>query len=195
MNPFNEQNSASNQSATPEPVLSLAVKIALGKAAILIREVMDLDGVGFLDAVPRGFASCSAHKTPTEIGNPFLNDSQIEPDGFEDDNSPKRTALARSLRYQPDPSLTATGRSPTETGVSMSSLSEIILQRLIQTYPRGHLFSADEYGPIDDHFCPGNKINTMESRRGQRKCSTHNLDATELFRVRPETRFLIFLRL
>ena len=66
VSPFDQQNLASNQKATSESAISLDGKIALGKAATLIREGTDTDGVGFLDAVPHGFAIHSARATQTE---------------------------------------------------------------------------------------------------------------------------------
>lgn len=194
-NPFEQQDLTPEPTTVREPVLSLTVRSALERAATLIRKAMDVDGVAFLDAAPHGFASRSSHSTSEVGADPFSAHSGGESDQLEDENPTTCTSLARSLRYQPNSAIMAAGKSPAETGVSSSPLSEAVLQRLIRRYPRGHIFSADEYGPIDERFCPGAKINAGKTKRARRRSSAYRHDLSEIFRLRPEARFMVFLPL
>jgi len=191
-NPFEQQELTPEHAALREPVLSLTVRKVLAGAAALIAEAMNVDGVAFLDAVTHGFASRSI---PENQHEPFLENEDGEFDQLDDDDSAKCTSLARAMRYQPDGVVLAAGKSPTDTEVSTSPLSESILQRLIRRYPRGHIFSADEFGPIDDRFCPGTNVGAARVQRSRRKGSVYSLDIAELFRLRPEARYIIFLPL
>lgn len=196
-NPFEQQELTPEDAAVKEPVLSLAVQMALARAATLIREGMDADGAAFLDAVPHGFASRSSQPTPDDQVGPFPTDNGGESEAAlaEDEDSAKCTSLARSMRYQPDPVVMAAGKSPVEPGVSHSPLAETVLQRLIRRYPRGHIFSADEHGPIDERYCPGKKFNSAKAKHHRRRSSVDRFDMSELFRLRPEARYMIFLPL
>ena len=191
-NPFEQQELTPEHAALREPVLSLTVRKALAGAASLIAEAMNVDGVAFLDAVTHGFASRSI---PENQHEPFLENEDGEFNQLDNDDSAKCTSLARAMRYQPDGTFLAAGKSPIDTEVSTSPLSESILQRLIRRYPRGHIFSADEFGPIDDRFCPGTNVGTARGQRSRRKGSIYSFDIAELFRLRPEARYIIFLPL
>ncbi|KAG7111945.1 Autoinducer 2 sensor kinase/phosphatase LuxQ like protein [Verticillium longisporum] len=72
-------------------------------------------------------------------------------------------------------------------------LPEATLQRLIRRHPRGHVFSADEFGPIDEHYGPGKPC--PSGRRASADSIGLTDDVSRLFSALPAAKYTIFLPL
>ena len=167
-------------------LVSSGVRQAISHAAELIRTSMDVDGVSFLDACPSSFASRSNQPAPGDQSkDPFQSDSPEEGDRDAEEPFMPTAVLAHSLR---DPDRYTI--RPEE-----SQLSEKQLQRLLKKYPQGHIFSADESGPIEERYGPGKQLRRNSGRQHVRRLSQSRLDADQLFRWLPNARFFIFLPL
>jgi hypothetical protein len=170
---------------TQESIVSTDVRTTFNRAATLIRDTMSMDGLIFLDACPSSFGSRSNHPSPHEREDPFQSDVTDDlPDTVE--NQVFCEMIAGSWTHD-------NGQQPLlNTG---KRLPEVIVQRFIRRFPRGHVFSADEYGPIDCHFGPGTnpKLRSEKVRRRTSSRAAHDID--ELFRFLPGARYIIFLPL
>jgi signal transduction histidine kinase/CheY-like chemotaxis protein len=168
-------------------IISVGVRQVFARAAELIRSSMALEGVSFVDACPSSFGSRSSQPKPHERhGDPFVSNDSAEEGGSESEDHYAPTAvLARSLRNQARYSFHP----------HASQLPEQQLQRLIRRYPLGHVFSADEFGPIEERYAPGQKRRTSPSRRHHRRQSRSRSDVEQLFRWLPDARFFVFLPL
>ncbi|KAK1750396.1 autoinducer 2 sensor kinase/phosphatase luxQ [Echria macrotheca] len=143
-------------------ISSANIKSAFFRAATTIRQAMHLDGLLFLDAVPSKYAD-----QPGDA---------VGPDGM---SGPFCAAIVQS---------SADGEH--ESG-SHTRLPEVVLQRLTQAFPRGHVFTADEFGPIDESYCPGRPY---PGKRTNRILQYHD-DVTALFRAIPSAKYIAFLPL
>jgi signal transduction histidine kinase/CheY-like chemotaxis protein len=163
--------------------ISTEVKDTLSKAALTIRDAMEMDGVTFFDAVPSSFASRSAHPTPAEQGDdPFeLGAANF----FADDTKEVYCAtLSQSVKSH---------GANEESSQPHLRMPEAMLQRFVRRYPRGHIFTADEFGPIDCRYGPGHAMRTI--RKSQERTTQHRDDIRTLFSFVPEARYIMFLPL
>ncbi|KAK5655151.1 hypothetical protein OQA88_6050 [Cercophora sp. LCS_1] len=74
---------------------------------------------------------------------------------------------------------------------SQPRLPETALQRLIGAYTRGTILSADEFGPIEDIYGPGQTFPGLRPGRG----AAQNADVEALFQLTPSARYVLFLPL
>jgi signal transduction histidine kinase len=170
--------------STQESIVSADVRTTFGRAASLIRDSMSMDGLVFLDASTSGFGSRSNHPTPHEREDPFQSDAADNlPDTGEDLVYSEMIAGSWISENEALPCLDPYIRLP-----------EAIIQRFIQRYPRGHVFSADEFGPIDDRYGPGTNSKLKPTVVGRRTARASK-DIEELFRFLPGARYIIFLPL
>jgi signal transduction histidine kinase/GAF domain-containing protein len=167
--------------ATQESTPSSDIGNTFSRAATTIREAMNLDGVIFLDAFPTGFGQLWNRPTPDNVAGQISQDVQAEVAGVTD-HSVSCEMIASSLGVLTE--------SQTQIKPE-NSLSEAALQRLIRRYPKGHVFSADELGPIDDRFGPGNSFRS--SQNGRRQSTQFNKVVEDLFTFLPGARYVIFL--
>ncbi|KIW00177.1 uncharacterized protein PV09_08218 [Verruconis gallopava] len=170
----------------PESTISEEVKKTFKRAAATITEALNTDGMMFIDAVPSGFGTRSNINTPYERpDDPFTSDAG-ESTGNETEDVVLPTYLAKYVQAHLKP---PANRPPDGHG----PIPEPMLQRWIKRYPRGHIFTADEYGPIDCRFGPGNSI--QKSRKARRRSSRVLTDVASLFEQFPHVRYIIFLPL
>lgn len=151
-------------------ISSANIKSAFYRAAATIREAMSMDGLVFLDAVPSSFIGRSTH----ELGTGHVDDDAAGPFCAE-------IVHSRAERAGPT--------SPTSPP---TRLPESILQRFIGKFPRGHLFSADVFGPIDESYSPGRRFPGLHPDEDGQQLRQ---DVLALFRMLPAARYIIFLPL
>lgn len=156
-------------------ISSANIKTTFFRAAGTIRRSMDMDGFMFLDAVP------SAYRDRSD--QPTLNSQPRTLHDYEE--GPFCSAIVKSC-------LGPTGENITHS--SQTRLPEVSLQRFIREFPQGKVFTADEYGPIDDSYGPGKRF---QSSRQQPDPATVRLkdDIDALFRVLPSAKYVVFLPL
>lgn len=155
-------------------ISSANIKTTFFRAAATIRRSMDMDGLMFLDAVPSSYADRSDQHT-------LSHEQDVSQDQVE---VPCCAAIVKSA-------LGPTGETITHS--SQTRLPEASLQRFIRAYPQGQVFTADEFGPIDDSYGPGKPF---QSRRlADRKSSRLRQDIEALFRVLPAAKYVVFLPL
>ncbi|KAK0649989.1 hypothetical protein B0T16DRAFT_324305 [Cercophora newfieldiana] len=154
-------------------ISSANIKSAFFRAARTIQQSMDLDGLVFLDAAPTMYVGPSDDSTVRDGGDC----SESETAG------PFCAAIVQSSAEQDG------GSTPQPPP---SRLPESTLQRLIRGFPNGHLFSADELGPIDESYAPGRAYPGMKAEPGSRQLRN---DMITLFRVFPEAKYIVFLPL
>lgn len=154
-------------------ISSANIKSAFFRAATTIRQAMDLDDLVFLDAAPT-----------TYVDQSDLSTGNTERGGRRGSTGPFcATIVHASIDAEPEvtpPSLT-------------TRLPELTLQRLIKHFPKGHVFSADELGPIEEGYAVGKRYPgyTVEPERDLR----FREDLLTLFSVFPLAKYIIFLPL
>jgi signal transduction histidine kinase/CheY-like chemotaxis protein len=170
---------------TPESTISEEVKRTFERAAAVISDAMNTDGMMFIDAVPSGFGARSEMNTPYEKQeDPFVSDTAESTSNEAEDVVLSKYLAKWTQPWCPKPQNSVEGHGP---------ISEPVLKRWIKRYPRGHIFTADEYGPIDCRYGPGNSI--LKTRRVRRRSSRVMNDVAELFEQFPHVRYVIFLPL
>lgn len=131
----NDQNVQTNSAIHPStPSRTLlpesrtgTVSDAFSRAATLIQEATDMDGIVFLDASPSGFST-------------RLNARSA--------NGPMNLPIAQTTKSSKTCEvLGASANSEQEPGMSGSNVPELFLQRLLRAHPQGSIFFADE---VDD---------------------------------------------
>ncbi|KAK4118613.1 hypothetical protein N657DRAFT_368423 [Parathielavia appendiculata] len=158
---------------------SAHIKAAFFRAASTIQRCMNLDGFMFLDAVPSTFTDRS--DTSNRDRQHPANDADEHGGTI---SGPFCTAIVRCLG--------GSGR-----GHAMRSpqtrFPEAALQRFIRKFPRGHVFSADEFGPIDETYGIGKRF--PGGRKGDRDSVALQRDVGVLFHGLPGAKYAVFLPL
>lgn len=152
-------------------ISSANIKSTLFRAAATIRRSMNMDGFMFLDAVPSSFADRSdqlasdrhIHDSREGVVGPFCA-------------TIVQASASQSGERQPRP--------------FQARLPEAALQRFIRRFPQGHVFSADEFGPIDEIFAPGKPF-PVDQRISEDNISLRN-DVSTLFRFLPTAKYIVF---
>ncbi|KAB5528795.1 hypothetical protein GE09DRAFT_396265 [Coniochaeta sp. 2T2.1] len=155
-------------------ISSANIKSTLYRAAVTIRQSMDMDGFMFLDAVPSSFVDRLA------------SDDQGDP-SQEDIVGPFCAAIVKSTASQQ------------ASHSSRTRLPEAALQRFIRRFPHGHIFSADEFGPIDEIYAPGKPWpvgrQTADLSGKPRPANADDVfrgDVSLLFRIIPDAKYIVF---
>ncbi|KAK0702140.1 hypothetical protein B0H67DRAFT_457048, partial [Lasiosphaeris hirsuta] len=156
-------------------ISSANIKSAFFRAAATIRQAMDMDGLMFLDAVPSTYFD---HSEPLALDATGRNAHYDEAAG------PFCAAIVQSAADHIEKPAT---QSP------QTRLPEAALQRFIRRYPRGHVFSADEFGPIEEIYGPGKPFPGV-SHTDRDNIRFRN-DVATLFHVIPDAKYIIFLPL
>ncbi|KAK4150482.1 hybrid signal transduction histidine kinase B [Chaetomidium leptoderma] len=150
---------------------SANIKTTFFRAAATIRRAMDMDGLMFLDAVPSSFVE--------------------RPD------QPSLDARRKSSHEGPFcPAIVKSALSPggeTFTHSSQTELPEGSLQNFIRAYPDGHVFTADELGPIDESYGVGKTFQSQPTADVESLRLRNDIAA--LFRALPAAKYVIFLPL
>ncbi|KAL2150521.1 hypothetical protein VTH82DRAFT_7084 [Thermothelomyces myriococcoides] len=172
--------SPSRSTSTPsEPskphgfISSANIKTTFFRAARTIRRTMDLDGLMFLDAVPSSYLD-----RPDQPSLDSRDTSRSQTEG------PFCATIVKSV---------AGHGTDAATHSNQLRLPEVSLQRFIQAYPRGHVFTADELGPIDDSYGLGKPYQSHPA--ADKKSLRLRSDITALFRNLPAAKYIIFLPL
>jgi signal transduction histidine kinase/ActR/RegA family two-component response regulator len=154
-------------------ISSANIKSTLYRAAVTIRKSMNMDGFMFLDAVPSSFADRSDQLA-------FDEQRDIS---REEVIGPFSAAIVQSTAG-------GSGERPSQPSQpSQTRLPEVALQRFIKRFPHGHIFSADEFGPIDEIYAPGKAWPTARDVDEDR-ILRH--DISTLFRVLPTAKYVVF---
>ena len=152
---------------------SANVKSIFFRAAHTIRQSMNMNGLMFVDAVPSAYIDRSdqAHHS-------------LERDAYEEVTGPFCSAIVQSCDEASPPS-------------PHIRLPEAVLQRFIRRFPHGHVFSADEFGPIEETYGPGKPWPGMTASDSD---NAHlRSDVATLFRALPPAgamhaaKYIIFL--
>ncbi|KAL2170746.1 hypothetical protein VTG60DRAFT_4494 [Thermothelomyces hinnuleus] len=149
------------------------IKTTFFRAAATIRRTMDLDGLVFLDAVPSSYLD--------RPDQPSL-----------DSKDPPRSPTEGPFCAVMVKSVAGHG-TDAATHSNQFQLPEVSLQRFIRAYPRGHVFTADELGPIDDSYGLGKPFQSRPA--ADKKSLRLRNDITALFRILPAAKYIIFLPL
>ncbi|TLD27913.1 autoinducer 2 sensor kinase/phosphatase luxQ [Venturia nashicola] len=176
-NPPSPTCSTLTATSTHASPVSAEVRDTLNRAATAIRDALDMDRVTFFDAVPSGFASRSAHPTPHED---LL--STDESDSF-----------ARETPQVYCATLSESTKSSQTGPPSALPMPEAMLQRLINRYPNGHIFTADSHGPIDCRYGPAHAMLNTQMPHG--RTSRVRADIRKLFSLVPNARYIVMLPL
>ncbi|KAK4464061.1 putative signal transduction histidine-protein kinase [Cladorrhinum samala] len=155
-------------------ISSANIKTTFFRAAGTIRRSMNMHGLMFLDAVPSSYIDRPDQQHLP--GQEHAPDDQVQ--------GPFCTTIVRCT-------LGPTGE--TVTHAPQTRLPEASLQRFIRAYPQGHVFTADEFGPIDDSYGLGKPFQSR--RKADRESRRLQNDITALFRVLPSAKYVIFLPL
>ncbi len=167
----------SSPSVTSEPhgfISSANIKTSFFRAAATIRRSMDLDGLMFLDAVPSSYVDRPDQPLPD-------SPAETSPDLFE---GPFCPAIVKSAIGPEGEAI---------THAAQTRLPEVSLQRFIRAYPKGHVFTADELGPIDDSYGVGKPYQSQRDA-DQESLRLRN-DIAVLFQVFPAAKYVVFLPL
>ncbi|KAK4246906.1 hypothetical protein C7999DRAFT_41704 [Corynascus novoguineensis] len=138
--------------------------------AATIQQTMDLDGLMFLDAVPSSYLD--------RPDQPSLDSREAPCNPAE---GPFCATIVKSIAGQ---------GTDAATHQNQFQLPEVSLQRFIKAYPRGHVFTADELGPIDDSYGVGKPFKSRLA--ADKKSLRLRNDIAALFRVLPAAKYIIF---
>ncbi|KAF2671501.1 hypothetical protein BT63DRAFT_423704 [Microthyrium microscopicum] len=163
--------------ASHESTISSDIRATFARAAKTIRDAMDMSGILFLDAAPTGFGLHLTQSSPEE------QEDQWQSMPVDDISTPDMANNACDI-------IAGSYETPL---MPEKHLPEVLLQRFLRRYPRGHVFSADEFGPIDCDYGPGAMPKTLKQHRRRSSRSQH--DVEELFAFLPNARYIIFLPL
>jgi signal transduction histidine kinase len=181
-----QTDSASNHKHGSHSTISYEVLEAFGQAAMLIRESMDMDGMAFLDACTTGFRQRST-------ASPLMTRAEVDVSESSDDADRAGVSLRNCA------SLACSVKDDHDSTPSAEphlTVPESLMERMTRKYPRGAIFSADEYGPILDKSSPHSEISQTDSMESERRRSSRiKLDVNLLFDVLPSARYIIFLPL
>ncbi|KAK3308128.1 uncharacterized protein B0T15DRAFT_98680 [Chaetomium strumarium] len=155
-------------------ISSANIKTTFFRAAAMIRRTMDMDGLMLLDAVPSFYVD--RPDQPSHDSPSWPSHEQAE--------GPFCAAIVKST-------LGAGGESVTHA--TQTQLPELSLQRFIRAYPEGHIFTADELGPIDDSYGVGKRFQS-KAEVDQESLRLRS-DIAALFRIVPAAKYVIFLPL
>ena len=172
---FPHPPSSPSDDSEPHGFISSAnIKTSFFRAAATIRRSMDLDGLMFLDAIPSSYMDRPDH--------PLLDSPAETPhDLFE---GPFCPAIVKSAIGPGGEAI---------THAAQTRLPEVSLQRFIRAYPKGHVFTADELGPIDDSYGVGKPYQSQRAA-DQENVRLRN-DIAVLFHVIPAAKYIVFLPL
>ncbi|KXX73456.1 Hybrid signal transduction histidine kinase B [Madurella mycetomatis] len=185
--PIEQQPQAAANSSSPrisngpseisEPhgfISSVNIKTTFFKAATTIRRSMDMDGFMFLDAVPSSYVDRpdqQSFEMRRETRHKFVE-------------GPSCAAIVKTV-------VGPGGEIATHS--AQTQIPEVSLQRFIRTFPEGHVFTADELGPIDDSYGVGKSFQSHRPADHEGLALRHDILA--LFRVLPAARYVVFLPL
>ncbi|KAK4240458.1 hybrid signal transduction histidine kinase B [Achaetomium macrosporum] len=155
-------------------ISSANIKTTFFRAAATIRRSMDMDGLMLLDAVP---SFC------VDRPDQPSHDSPREP-SHKQSEGPFCAAIVKSA-------IGPGGEFVTHS--TQTQLPELSLQRFIRAYPDGHIFTADELGPIDDSYGVGKLFQSKPE--ADQESSRLRSDIAALFRIVPAAKYVIFLPL
>lgn len=155
-------------------ISSVNIKTTFFKAATTIRRSMDMDGFMFLDAVPRSY-----------VDRPDQQSFDMRRESRHDlVEGPSCAAIVKTV-------VGPGGEIATHS--AQTQIPEVSLQRFIRAYPEGHVFTADELGPIDDRYGVGKSFPSRPDADPESVRLRHDILA--LFRVLPAARYVVFLPL
>jgi signal transduction histidine kinase/ActR/RegA family two-component response regulator len=157
----------------------------LAEAAEITRDAMNLDGLIFLDAVPSQIRNRSGTKPPFIRHSSHSSASAF--DNLAKDkntNVDKSKVLAQSLKA-------GSSSEFFDSSITHKEIPDSIIQRLMQRFPQGGVFSADESGPIADTYGPGVKIDTSQDCES----TMDESDESALFKFLPQARYILFVPL
>lgn len=161
--------------------VSAEVGAAFSRAARLIRESMEMESLVLFDACLNGFRS-------------WVSNGRDEHDIDDEDAVDEQDRLGSDGAHVGSTYCPVLGSSQCAgTSRSSAALPEALLKRLLKSYPRGHVFSADEYGPIPNVASSDATFveNTDNSGVTPKQKSVHS----ELIALFPFHRSLIWLPL
>ncbi|KAL2194709.1 hypothetical protein P885DRAFT_42249 [Corynascus similis CBS 632.67] len=163
--------SAPSEPSEPHGFINSAnIKTTFFRAAATIQQTMDLDGLMFLDAVPSSYLD--------RPDQPSLDSREAPRNPSE---GPFCATIVKSVSGQ---------GTDAATHQNQFQLPEVSLQRFIKAYPRGHVFTADELGPIDDSYGVGKPFKPRPA--ADKKSLRLRNDIVALFRVLPAAKYIIF---
>jgi hypothetical protein len=151
----------------------------LERAAALLQESIDADGVLILDASVHSYGGAVTGQQCFSDSEPdtAISSSTSDDYGSDDDTFVDCRVLARSKR-----STSETEESP--------AISEKILRSLLRHYPAGHVwsFGSDGQFPNSDNYSTDEAKPQIERRESRRKKSRKAREAREIQRVFPGAR-------
>jgi signal transduction histidine kinase len=172
-------------SPTSQTPLSLEMHRAFVRSASLIRESLGMDAIVFLDACPLNIASRQRHLYSS------LDDPLHDLEGHEFSD------ILEADEWCPIFASSTADKDSSEINSQSLQFPVRLLYRMIDLFPRGQLFSADEYGALD------RPLSSTSSSSSERSCSAGlprnrrgvRSAVDELFRLLPQARSTIFLPL
>lgn len=197
----------------PDEIVSVALQKVFSRAANLIRESIEVEGVTFLDARIESF------------GGLVGNEHGKAREAWARDETASSEDSTDSGSYENAPSIPAppTASSEEDTticrtlGTSTSQFSTInddakfglksgheyairgsVLKAILNRYPHGKIFNYNESGLLSDDSSSGNASRTSTKTSGskskkRRRKPNHRQDANDLIRVLEGARSIIFL--
>ncbi|EKG16557.1 hypothetical protein MPH_06333 [Macrophomina phaseolina MS6] len=158
------QSSPPSRALLPESRTG-TISDAFSRAANLIQEATDMDGIVFLDASPSGFSTRLSPKS----ANPSMN----VPVSQSTKSVRMCEVLGASTSSEVESGVSSEDSSEQDLPMSGPSVPEPFLQRLLRAHPQGVIFFADE---VDD-------------------LGKHEGDAGRLFKIFSSARSILFLPL
>lgn len=158
---------------TPADVLQKEVECVLSKAANIIRESVQVEGVVFLDASINSFGGLVGKVPEPTIPEGLRSLNPGSDDGLLDRYWRPDEPTCKVLGFSTTGSSSINGDAPLP---DHTSLPERFLQTLLQQYPRGHIFNFEANGTQSDHLRSDADITPPASPQFQRPDTTDGED-------------------
>ncbi|KAJ5202923.1 hypothetical protein N7449_005002 [Penicillium cf. viridicatum] len=193
----NQQNETTCRSSVliddaPDTTVPPAFEEIFSRAANLIRESIEVDGVVFLDARRESFGGLDDEEQRKARDAWPPNAMHAFASAMENDD----TAICRILGFSTSTSSSIDdGRSNHDYGVR-----ESLLKNILSRYPHGKIFNYNESGLLSDDSSGGNTSCSSETKIGSKRkkgkrSPNHTQNANALVKILHGARSIIFLPL
>ncbi|KAL2837228.1 hypothetical protein BJY01DRAFT_46746 [Aspergillus pseudoustus] len=197
-------------SKLPDESTPAAFQRIFSRAANLIRESIEVEGVVFLDARIESFGGLVGYQATGERTRSSSEDSTDSASG-ESSNSPPPPAppipvdetttcrmLGSSTTHSSSINESSSRRQPPPPAGTEYAVREVVLKAMMNRYPHGKIFNYTQDGSLsDDSSASGGTQGTDGSNlsSGKRQRRRHKQDADDLSRALGGARSIIFLPL
>ncbi|KAL3473136.1 hypothetical protein BJX99DRAFT_261681 [Aspergillus californicus] len=195
--------SSASEDRMPGHEIPAAFQKTFARAANLIREAIEVEGVAFIDARVESFGGLvgyearenpdSASDDSSDSGSCGSGASNTSPSisSSEDDTTICRTLGSSTSKF----STINHEPSPAPKAGYEFAVRESVLKAILNRYPNGKIFNYNENGSLSDDSSSGVATTGTTRRTSRKRSQNHRQDAADLKRIFGGARSIIFMPL